>query len=122
MNQSELTRMLLERYEVAQDPMGRLFLIAHFHLQRLRADWLAYGSDFIKRAFDMVVSLALLILLSPLFLIIAVLVWVEDGGPVFFAQTRVGQYGREFKMYKVRSMCLDAEKRLKELLDQNQHK
>src|SRR5207245_11794655 len=43
-------------------------------------------------------------------------------GPVFFAQTRVGQFGKEFKMHKIRSMCLDAEQRLKELLAQNQHK
>ena len=42
--------------------------------------------------------------------------------PVCFAQTRVGQFGREFKMYKVRSMCLDAEQRLQELLEKNHHK
>jgi len=76
---------------------------------------------FPQARFHLLVSLALLILLSPLFLLIAVLVWVEDGGPVFFAQTRVGQFGREFKMYKIRSMCRDAEQRLKDLLAQNQH-
>src|SRR5256885_1272784 len=122
MNQNDMTRLLLERYEVAQDPFGRCLLHLHFQIQRLRADWLAHGADLVKRVFDLLVSLALLALLSPLFLIIAVLVWIEDGGPVFFAQTRVGQFGREFKMYKIRSMCLDAEKRLQELLAQNQHK
>jgi len=69
-----------------------------------------------------VVSFLLLLLLSPLFALIGVAVWVEDGGPVFFAQTRVGQYGRHFKMFKVRSMCLDAEQRLKDLLAKNQHR
>ena len=82
----------------------------------MRAHWLAHGTAFIKRTLDITVSLFFLILLSPLFLLIALLVWLEDGGPVFFAQTRVGQFGREFKMYKIRSMCLDAEERLKDLL------
>src|SRR5262245_45770415 len=122
MNRNDLTSLLFQRYEIAQDPVGRAFLILHFHLQRLRADWLAHGADMVKRAFDIAVSLAFLILLSPLFLLIGVMVWVEDGGPIIFAQTRVGQYGREFQMYKIRSMCLDAEKRLQELLGNNQHK
>src|SRR5204862_718684 len=54
--------------------------------------------------------------------LIVLMVQIEDGGPVFFAQTRVGRFGREFKMYKIRSMCLDAEERLKELLGKNHHK
>ena len=46
---------------------------------------------------------------------------LEDGGPIIFAQTRVGKCGRLFKMLKFRSMCLDAEARLQELLNRNQH-
>jgi len=56
------------------------------------------------------------------FLLIGILVKLEDRGSVFFAQRRVGQFGREFKMYKIRSMCLDAEQRLKEVLANNHHK
>jgi len=59
--------------------------------------------------------------LFPLLLFIALLVKLEDGGPVLFTQIRVGRFGRTFKMYKIRSMCLDAEQRLKDLLEQNHH-
>jgi exopolysaccharide biosynthesis polyprenyl glycosylphosphotransferase len=122
MNKEQLMFLILRRYALAQDPFGRLWLSLHVEFQRFRAEWFAYGSPILKRTFDILISFLLLILLVPLFLLVAVLVWIEDGGPVFFAQTRVGQYGREFKMYKIRSMCLDAEQRLKELLEKNEHK
>lgn len=114
--------MLLRRYQAAQYPLGRYLLNLHVAQQRLRAQWLAHSHAASKRTLDILLGFAALVLLSPLFLLIAVLVWVEDGGSVFFAQTRVGQFGRHFKMYKIRSMCLDAEQRLKELLERNHHK
>lgn len=117
-----LTHLLVRRYEAAQYPLGRFLLHAHVWHQRLRARRLEHGTAAVKRALDFTLSLTLLLLLSPLFLLLATLVWVEDGGPIFFTQTRVGQLGREFKMYKMRSMCLDAEQRLKELLARNHHK
>jgi lipopolysaccharide/colanic/teichoic acid biosynthesis glycosyltransferase len=117
-----LHHLLMRRYEAAQYPLGRFLLHAHLWQQRLHARWLAHGAAAAKRALDVALSSLMLLLLSPLFLLIAALVWVEDGGPIFFAQTRVGQFGREFKMYKIRSMCLDAEQRLKELLGRNHHK
>ena len=120
--QDDLTSQLLRYYAFARHPLGRWCLSLHVQYQRLRAQWLANGTAFVKRACDIIISFAFLLLFSPLFLIIAILVKIEDGGPVFFAQTRVGQFGREFKMYKIRSMCRDAEARLKELLDQNRHK
>jgi len=112
---------ILRRYAAAQTRLGHLLLSLHVQHQRLRAQCIAYGPDFIKRSFDVSFSSIALLLLSPLLLLIAILVWMEDGGPVFFAQTRVGRFGKEFKMFKIRSMCLDAEKRLAELLKQNQH-
>jgi exopolysaccharide biosynthesis polyprenyl glycosylphosphotransferase len=62
-----------------------------------------------KRTFDVVVSAALLIVLSPLWLLIMVLVKVTSTGPVFFKQKRLGMDGREFSMYKFRSMRVGAE-------------
>jgi len=64
-----------------------------------------------KRGLDLLVALAALIVLSPLLLLTALLIKLEDGGPVFFAQTRVGKGGREFKFLKFRSMCVDAEQK-----------
>src|SRR5712675_292983 len=122
MKDEDITSKLLRRYTVTQSSIGRCILRLHLEQQRLRAHWLANGNSMIKRSVDIALSLFFLILLCPLFAVIALLVWIEDGGRVFFAQTRVGQFGREFKMYKIRSMCLDAEERLKDLLQKNQHK
>lgn len=74
-----------------------------------------------KRVFDFAFSAAVLVLLSWLFVIIAILVKVDDPkGPVFFKQTRVGKNGREFEMLKFRSMCVDAEEKLADLKELNE--
>lgn len=65
---------------------------------------------YIKRFLDFLLSLLGLILLSPVFIIIALLIKKEDGGSIFFKQTRVGQNGKLFKMYKFRTMVENAEK------------
>jgi exopolysaccharide biosynthesis polyprenyl glycosylphosphotransferase len=117
----DIDLVLMRRFVAAQRFWGRVWLLTHVQLQRLRAFWLASATEFGKRTLDILVSLLFLILLSPLFGLIAAAVWIEDGGTVFFAQTRVGRHGRHFKMYKIRSMCRDAEQRLKELLARNQH-
>lgn len=79
------------------------------------------GYLFVKRAFDIVASFFALVLLSPLFLIVAILIKSDDPqGPVFYSQIRIGQRGKKFKMYKFRSMCVDADERLKDLLDKNE--
>jgi exopolysaccharide biosynthesis polyprenyl glycosylphosphotransferase len=66
----------------------------------------------IKRAFDVVVSVGLLVVLSPLLIAIAIAVKATDRGPVLFRQQRVGRDGVEFSMLKFRSMAVDAEARL----------
>jgi len=73
----------------------------------------------VKRSFDLFVSLLALVFLMPLFMIVAVCIIVEDGFPVVFSQRRVGLDGREFNMFKFRTMCRDAEKMRLELLDRN---
>ena len=74
-----------------------------------------------KRLIDIVGSLCGIILLSPLFLIVAVLIKLEDPkGKIFFAQERNGRYPKTFKMYKFRSMVHNAEELLKDLMDRNE--
>ena len=60
-----------------------------------------------KRGFDLVVSSASLVLLSPLFAVVAVIIKLDSPGPVFFRQERTGKHGKVFKMYKFRSMVAD---------------
>lgn len=73
-----------------------------------------------KRVFDFTASLLALIPLSIVFIVIALLIKLDDHGPVFFTQTRVGRHGKEFKIYKFRSMRVDAEDLLERLLAKNQ--
>lgn len=74
----------------------------------------------IKRAVDIVGGLVGCILASPIMLVTAIAIKIDSPGPVFFKQTRVGQNGRKFKIYKFRSMYIDAEERKKELMAQNE--
>ena len=64
----------------------------------------------LKRAFDFFSSLIGLILVSPILLTIAILIKREDGGPVFYRGVRVGRYGKPFRIFKFRTMVLNAEK------------
>lgn len=121
MSDTEIAFSLLNRYRATQTFPGRLRLKCHLLLSRLVWRWRLDGGPWLKRALDVAGSFALLVLLSPLLLLIALLVKLEDRGPVFFVQTRVGKFGREFKMYKFRSMCLDAERQLERLLAHNHH-
>lgn len=62
-----------------------------------------------KRLIDIFVAMAALFLLLPWLMVVAIAIYVADRGPVIFCQRRVGRYGREFSIYKFRSMVLNAE-------------
>ena len=79
------------------------------------------GTTLLQRAMDIAVALLALLVLSPLFLIVALAIWFEDGGSPLFWQDRVGQWGQIFRFPKFRSMVVDAEKRQKQLVKVNQH-
>lgn len=73
-----------------------------------------------KRTLDILGSLVGLLLLSPLFVVIAIAIkWEDPKGSVFFSQTRIGKDEKPFRIYKFRSMCADAEDKLKDVMDRN---
>ncbi|HXU77568.1 MAG TPA: sugar transferase [Methylomirabilota bacterium] len=119
MTANDIRDRLERRFLAAQTPFGRWRLNAYVTWKRLSWQGVVGSTLAIKRAFDIVVSFTALVMFSPLYALLAVLVKL-DGGPVFFRQTRIGLHGREFKMIKYRSMCVDAEARLKELLQFNE--
>ncbi len=67
-------------------------------------------SLFLKRIFDIVVSLVLIVLLSPLLLVLSILIVLDSKGGVFYRQERVTQYGRKFRIFKFRTMVANADK------------
>lgn len=88
-------------------------------LDTLNPSWLIFSDGFssgraisgtFKRGFDIVASILVLVLTAPLILIFAALVKLDSRGPAFYRQTRIGHYGQEFDLLKLRSMRLDAER------------
>lgn len=76
--------------------------------------------EVIKRLIDVVCSFLGVIVLSPLFIVIAIIIKTTSKGPVFFSQKRVGKNGKEFNMYKFRSMVVNAEELKEKLAAQNE--
>ena len=107
---SQLVRELAARRRKSTRRSFRLFM------------WRAtvQGAYAVKRGFDILLSAILLVLLSPVFLVIALAVKLSSPGPVFFSQVRVGRYGRDFKFYKFRSMRSDAESLRNALSSENE--
>lgn len=68
-------------------------------------------SLFFKRLFDIIVSFLMLILISPVYLILAIAIKIDSKGPVFYRQTRITSYGKEFKIHKFRTMVDNADKK-----------
>lgn len=74
---------------------------------------------FMKRSLDIIGGLAGCILTGIIFIFVAPAIYIQSPGPIFFSQIRVGKNGKKFKMYKFRSMYMDAEERKKELMKDN---
>ncbi|BAG27761.1 sugar transferase [Limosilactobacillus fermentum] len=90
----------------------------HIDVERLNRQYFYRG---IKRLFDVVASAIGVVVISPVLLIIAICIKVDDPhGPVFYTQTRVGKDGHEFKIIKFRSMVSNADELLAKLQDQNE--
>jgi Undecaprenyl-phosphate galactose phosphotransferase WbaP len=95
------------------------FFNERFLALNLRNNLASRSNIFMKRAFDIVTGTAVLMLLSPIMLSIALAVRMESKGPVIFAHRRVGRNGREFECYKFRTMVVNAQEVLDKLLQED---
>lgn len=121
MSAMELDNIMTKRLLRAASPAGRAHLRLAIYYRRIFWRLGRNSAAVGKRLFDIVGSALLIAAFSPLLAVLALLIKCEDGGSVVFAQTRVGKFGRLFKMYKFRSMCPNAEAKMKELIASNQH-
>jgi exopolysaccharide biosynthesis polyprenyl glycosylphosphotransferase len=107
----DLPVRLIEASQLYEDLLG------HVPLGQSNAAWFQYllhpryraGAHWSKRAFDLLVGGAMLIVLAPALAAFAIVVKLTDGGPIFYRQRRIGEGGREFEMIKLRSMRVAAE-------------
>jgi lipopolysaccharide/colanic/teichoic acid biosynthesis glycosyltransferase len=121
MTEQEINDLIIRRYSRVQNPWGLWQMTFYVHWKRLSWRCVVAGATAAKRLFDVAVTSGLVVLFSPMMLLLAALVKWEDGGSIIFAQTRIGRWGQLFKMYKFRSMCPNAEERLREILPNNKH-
>ena len=98
--------MILKKWEELPESLQNDAVRPYYDLLAKRR-----GSLLLKRCFDIVVSALMLLVLSPVFLVLAIAIKLDSPGPVFYRQVRVTQYGKEFRIFKFRSMVSDADKR-----------
>ena len=97
---------MLKKYDDLPKKMQNKQVKKYYEILRKKRLYL-----FFKRIFDIVGSFILLVLLSPVFIVLSVLIKVDSKGPVFYRQERVTQYGKIFKIFKFRTMIVDADKK-----------
>jgi exopolysaccharide biosynthesis polyprenyl glycosylphosphotransferase len=116
----EFRQRLVNRYA----SVGRSGFWGRLRLGLKRSIWLAVigGARALKRLIDVTGSIFLLIVVSPIFALIALLIRLDSPGPVLFRQTRMGKWATPFQMYKFRSMYIDAEARKAALAGSNEMK
>ncbi len=93
--------------------------IGNYTVLTISINYASSSQLFIKRMFDILVGLAGCIATGIIFIFVGPIIYFSSPGPIFFSQERVGQNGKKFKMYKFRSMYMDAEERKAELMKDN---
>lgn len=116
----DLMEQLFNKYARGGTKIAGLRASSYFFFKKY--SWIAVTESiyFSKRALDIVASSILLISLSPLFLVTALAIKIENPGPAFYSQTRVGKWGKLFTMVKFRSMVMGADKMKDDLMDQDE--
>lgn len=115
---SQLLECKLAGIEIIDLPSFFERQMGHIQLESLNPSWMIFSDgfqrssmkDITKRAFDIIVSSLLLLVTFPVFLLAALLIWLESGRPILYQQKRVGEHGRAFEVLKFRSMYQDAER------------
>lgn len=119
-SRTELTDVLFKKYARGGTKMASFRASTYYLFKKNSWVVVIQSTYFLKRLFDIIVSILLMIGLSPVFLITALAIKIEDRGPVFYNQTRVGKWGKLFTMTKFRSMVVNADKMKDDLLDQDE--
>lgn len=120
-NPKQQDKRIVDYWSKAATPTGKARL--HFRVRSKRLVWnsVLVASLGLKRGIDIIASGCALLMLSPVYAVTAALIKLEDRGPIFFKQERVGYRGQRFYMWKFRSMVINADQIKDELLDQNEH-
>ena len=98
--------MILKKYENLPENMKNNEVKEYYEILKHKR-----FSLIIKRIFDFLASLILLIILSPIMIILAIMIKLESKGPVFYMQERITKYGKKFRIFKFRTMVQDADKK-----------
>lgn len=114
----ELLNCRMEGIEVIEGNSFYEMLTGKLIVEQINPGWLIFSEGFhqsnlqrfFKRITDIILSFSMLIVFLPLIITIAILIKIDSKGPIFFCQERVGEKKKEFKIYKFRSMIVDAEK------------
>ena len=115
----QLLKCRTEGIEILEGTSFYEMLLGKLYVRQINPAWLIFSEgfrksplrSFMKRTGDLVLSIVMLLMLSPLILLTAILIKLDSRGPVIFSQERVGQNGKPFQVHKFRSMVVDAEKR-----------
>ena len=115
----QLLKCRTEGIEILEGTSFYEMLLGKLYVRQINPAWLIFSEgfrksplrSFMKRTGDLVLSIVMLLVLSPLILLTAILIKLDSRGPVIFSQERVGQNGKPFQVHKFRSMVADAEKR-----------
>lgn len=113
---------LADYWARAATPSGRASLTLRARSKRFTWNFVIGTTIALKRLFDILGSICALVTLSPILAVTAACIKIEDPGPVFFTQKRVGLKGRSFLIWKFRSMVNDAEKMAQRMIELNQAK
>jgi exopolysaccharide biosynthesis polyprenyl glycosylphosphotransferase len=119
-DEHHLTFKYVADFFATQVPRVDMYTMAGVPIVEVKHTPLDGWGKILKRFFDIIFSILLLIVLSPVFLIVAILVKIDSQGPIFYGSKRVGAQGREITVWKFRSMIVNAEKMKQKILNKNE--